>query len=230
MKNEPIQIEKAAPIYIAYADDHSLVRKSIIDYIQRLGGIEIMIEASNGKDLIEKMTAAERLPDVCLIDIVMPKMNGFETVAMIKKRWADMKLLVLSGFLTEEYVIRMILSGADGYLTKGADALDIKQAIIDLHQTGWCNSELVTPKFLKSVRAGKYDLPHLTGKEIELLKLSIEDKTYEEIAVLMDTTPKSVEGHRSRLYAKLEVRTRAGLAMYAVRYGYVAIGSGVTPL
>jgi two-component system, NarL family, invasion response regulator UvrY len=228
--NESFQTKQPAPIYIAYAEDHSFVRTSVIDYLHRLGGIEIMIEAGNGRELIERIAASDQLPDVCLIDIVMPKMNGFEAVATIKKKWGDMKLLVLSGYLTEEYVIRMILSGADGYLTKNADPLAIKQSILDLHQTGWCNSELFTPKFLKSVRSGKYDLPHLTGKEIELLKLSIEDKTYEEIAVLMESTPKSIEGHRSRLYAKLEVKTRAGLAMYAVRYGYVAIGSGVSPL
>ncbi len=218
------------PVYIAYAEDHSFVRTTVVDYLQKLGGIEIMIQAGNGRELIEKIAAAKTLPQVCLIDIVMPEMNGFETVATIKKRWGKMKLLVLSGYLTEEYVIRMILSGADGYLTKNADPMDIKQAIIDLHQTGWCNTELITPKFLRSVRSGKYDLPHLTGKEIQLLKLSIQDKTYEEIAVLMDSTPKSIEGHRSRLYTKLEVKTQAGLAMYAVRYGYVTIDPGISPL
>lgn len=218
------------PVYIAYAEDHSFVRTTIVDYLQKLGGIEIMIQAGNGRELIEKISAAKILPQVCLIDIAMPEMNGFETVVAIKKRWSKIKLLVLSGFLSEEYVIRMILSGVDGYLTKNSDAMVIKQAIIDLHQTGWCNTELITPKFLKSVRSGKFDLPHLTGKEIQLLKLSIQDKTYEEIAALMDSTPKSIEGHRSRLYAKLEVKTRAGLAMYAVRYGYVTIDSGISPL
>ena len=189
-------------VSIAYAEDHAVVRTTVVDYLHRLGGVEVVIQAANGRELIDRIAAAKTLPQVCVIDIVMPEMNGFETVVQLRRKWGEMKILVLSGYITEEYVIKMILSGADGYLTKNADPLEIKKAIIDIVETGWYNTEQFTQKFINSVRKGQVELPHLTGKELQLLKLSIQDKTFDEIGVLMHTTPKSVEGHRSRLYTK----------------------------
>lgn len=218
------------PIYVAYAEDHDMVRETVVGFLENLGGIKFIIQAENGKDLISKIEDAAIKPDVCLIDIVMPEMNGFDTVARIKRTWEGMKVLVLSSYLTEEYLIKMILSGTDGYLTKKANPVEIKKAICDVHEHGLYNTELFTPHFVNEVRNKKRTLPQLSAKELQLLKLSIEDKTYEEIAVLMNLTSKSVEGHRIRLFQKLGIKTRAGLAMYAVKYGYVAIESGILPL
>lgn len=221
--------EDTRPIYVAYAEDHDMVRETVVDFLEKLGGIKFVVQAENGKELIDKIEKATIKPDVCLIDIVMPHMNGFDTVCNLKRIWSEMKVLVLSGYQNEEYMIKMILSGADGYLTKKSNPLEIKKAIVDVHEFGLYNTELFTPQFVNKVRNHRKTLPELTGKELQLLKLSIEDKTYEEIAVIMNITPKSVEGHRMRLFHKLGVRTRAGLAMYAVKYGYVVMDSGIQP-
>ena len=228
--NDQTKTNYSSPVSIAYAEDHLAVRTAIVDYLERLGGIEVIIQAGNGRELIEKIAGAENRPQVCLVDIVMPELNGFETVTIIKRKWPDMKILILSGHLTEDYLIRMILSGVDGYLTKNADPLEIKKAVINIVETGWHNTDQFTQKFINSVRNGRVELPVLSGKEIQLLKLSIEDKTFQEIGALMNISDKSVEGHRSRLYTKLGVKTRAGLAMYAIRYGFVAIDPGASPL
>lgn len=217
-------------INVAYAEDHDLVRGTVIEYLENLGGIKVIIEAGNGRELISRIEDSSVMPDVCLVDIIMPEMNGFETVANIKRKWNDIKILVLSGFLSEEYLIKMILAGANGYLTKKVKPREIKKAIEDVHEFGLYNSELFTPRFINDVRNKRIALPQLTGKEIQLLKLSIEDKTFDEIAQLMNTSSKSIEGHRNRLYTKLGIKTRAGLAIYAVRFGYVAIDPGISPL
>lgn len=216
-------------IKVAYAEDHDMVRETVVDFLEKLGGIRFIIQAENGRELIEKIESSKVKPDVCLIDIVMPEMNGFDTVARLRRLWPEMKILILSGYQNEEYLIKMILSGADGYLTKKSNPVDIKRAIVDVHEYGLYNTELFTTKFINDVRSNRISIPHLTGKELQLLKLSIEDKTYEEIAAIMNITLKSVEGHRLRLFHKLEVKTRAGLAMYAVKYGYVTIDSGILP-
>lgn len=218
------------PIYVAYAEDHDLLRATVIEYLEKLNGIKIIIEADNGRDLLRRIESSVVKPEICLIDIVMPQMNGFETVVSIKSRWPQMKVLVLSGHLSEEYLIRMILSGADGYLTKKVKPKEIKKALEDIKEFGLYNTELFTTQFVNSVRMKKIELPELSPKELQLLKLSIEDLTFDEIAVQMFSTPKSVEGHRSRLYAKLGVKTRAGLALYAIRNGYVPIDTGIAPL
>jgi two-component system invasion response regulator UvrY len=215
--------EDAAPIYVAYAEDHKMVRETVIDFMEKLGGIKFILQAENGKELIAKIENSPIKPDVCLIDIVMPVMNGFDTVTGIKRTWDSIKVLVLSGYFSEEYLIKMILSEADGYLTKKSNPTDIHKAIIDVHETGMYNTELFTRQFVNQVRNKRKFVPELTAKESQLLKLSIEDKTYEEIAAIMNLTAKSAEGHRIRLFQKLGVKTRAGLVMYAIRYGYVTI-------
>ncbi|HTN45199.1 MAG TPA: response regulator transcription factor [Flavipsychrobacter sp.] len=215
--------DNPAPIYVAYAEDHKMVRETVIDFMEKLGGIKFILQAENGRELIAKIENSPIKPDVCLIDIVMPIMNGFETVTGIKKMWDNIKVLVLSGYFSEEYFIKMILSEADGYLTKKSNPVDIHKAIIDVHETGIYNTELFSRQFVNEVRNKRKLPPELTAKELQLLKLSIEDKTYEEIAAIMNLTAKSVEGHRIRLFQKLGVKTRAGLAMYAVKYGYVTI-------
>lgn len=214
-------------IKLAYAEDENLLRTTLVEFLENLGGVRFTIQAENGKELIEKISQAEEKPDVCLVDIRMCKMDGFDTVVEIKKKWADIKVLALSGYSREEYLIRMVLCGADGYLTKNVHPREVLNAVRSVYEYGFYNTELLTPRFVSEVHNRRKTLPELSAKEIQLLECSILDKTYDEIATVMNLTRKSVEGHRTRLFQKIGVRTRAGLTMYAVRHGYVSLEAGI---
>lgn len=217
------------PIYVAFAEDHMTVRETVPLFLEMQGGIKVIIKASNGDDLLQRIERSTIKPDVCLMDIMMPKMNGFEAVSRLKHKWPEIKILVLSGFLREEYIIKMIRSGANGYLSKDCHPKEIKKAILEVMRNDIYNSENFTPRLIAAVREDETKIPKLTEKEMQLLKWCIEDMTYAEIAQHMQTSQKSVEGYRNKLFHKLGVKTKVGLAMYAIRYGYVTIEPGIKP-
>ena len=178
-------------------------------------------EAGDGQEGLKKLEQGAY--DLCICDIKMPKMDGFETVSAIKHRWPEMKILALSGYQREEFIIKMILAGVHGYLSKSDHPREISNAIKEVHRNDYYYGEHFSPKLLAAVRSHEKSMPELTEMETQLLRLSLEDLTYAEIAKIMQTTPKSVEGYRSKLFQKLGVKSKVGLAKYAVRFGYVSI-------
>ena len=216
-------------IHIAYADDHVVVRKGIIAILQSLGGIVVDADASNGRELIERLEALPRLPHICMLDINMPVMNGFDTIVALKKRWPALRILVLTIFETEHYIIRMIRNGANGYLLKSCDPDEIKRALTEIHQYGSYHSTQAPVHFTRAIQQNLIRLPSLTEKEATLLKYACTDLTYAEIAVKMKTTPRSVEGYRDSIFKKLQVSSRVGLALYAVQAGLVPLEIGASP-
>jgi len=210
-------------IHIAFADDHKAVRKGIISFLNGLGGIVVDIEANNGKELIKQLEKAKRLPDVCILDINMPQMDGFETLTEIMKRWQSMKVLILTVHDAELYVIRMIRNGANGYLLKSCDPEEIKKALFTIHTKGVYFSDVISSQFFHAVQNKEIKLPNFTAKEVEVLKYCCTDLSYAQIAEKMRTTSRSVEGYRDSLFKKLKVNSRVSLALYAVQFGYVPL-------
>ena len=210
-------------IRVAYADDHKVVRKGIISFINRLGGIQVDIEADNGRDLIKQIEAAKEIPDICMLDINMPEMNGFDTIIELKKKWPDIKVLVLTVFDVEIYIIRMIMYGANGYLLKSCDPDEIKNAIVSIYNHGMYYSDVVTRHFFNSVKNKEIKIPNLTGREIQVLNLCCGDLSYAQIAEKIGTTTRSVEGYRDSLFKKLNTNSRVSLAMFAVQFGLVPV-------
>ena len=208
-------------IHIAYAEDHTLVRKGIISFINNLGGIEVDIDVDNGRDLVNEIAKANRIPDVCLLDINMPGMNGFDTVIELKKRWPHIKILVLTVFDIEIYIVRMIMIGANGYLLKSCNPEEIKEAIVSIFCNGMYFSELVTHNFVQDIKTGVITIPNLTGREMQVLKYSCSELNYAQIAEKLGTTTRSVEGYRDSLFRKLKVHNRVSLALFAVQFGLV---------
>lgn len=213
------------PITVAYADDHIAVRKGIISYLHDLGGIKVILEANNGRELIEQLDKCTKRPDVCLIDIKMPEMNGFETVSIIKQKWADQKILILSTYTEDMYVIRMIRAGVNGFLSKACDPEEIKKALISIFRDGVYSSDLYVEKAMLSVRNPKLMIPNLSERERRFLILSCSDYTYAQIAQVMVCTAKSVEGYRDSLFKKLQIKNRASLVLFAIKSGIVPIDS-----
>jgi DNA-binding NarL/FixJ family response regulator len=186
--------------------------------------MSVVAEAGNGRELIHKIQSAKVLPDVCIVDINMPEMNGYETAAEIKKLWPDIKILALSMYDTELNVIKMLRNGANGYVLKDSDPEDLKVAIQKVHRDGFYHSELVTGRMLNILHDpdGKLNV-ELNDREIKFLQLACTEMTYKEIAEQMYLSPRTIDGYREDLFKKLSVTSRTGLAIYAIKAGLVNI-------
>jgi two-component system, NarL family, invasion response regulator UvrY len=209
-------------IHLAVADDHAIVRKGICAIIQSFGGFEIDIEADNGEELINKLEKAKTIPDICLLDINMPQKNGYDALIDIKIKWPTIKILVLTIFTNEYAIIRMLRSGANGYILKNCNPLDLKNALLTIQKSGYFHSDFLSTKANTEVS----QLPKITDKEIQFLSLCCIDGGYKEIADLMGLSVRTVEGYRDSLFEKLKIKTRTGLVMYAISIGIVPFSSG----
>lgn len=216
-------------IRVAFADDHTTVRKTVAAFLTGLGGIEVVVQAANGKELVDAIETLEEKPDVAILDINMPVMNGFETVHTLKERWDNIKILVLTTFMDELYVCKMIRYGANGYLSKDCDPEEIKRALVAINEHGMYYSDFFVEKMAVVVKDKKKE-PRITERELQFMKHCISDLTYFQIASLMKTTQKSVEGYRDSLFRKLGVNSRVGLAVFAIKSGLVAIDTMSLPM
>lgn len=216
-----MELEIQQPVLLAYAEDHSLVRDALVEKLEQTGKIKVIITADNGADLIKSIKHSKVLPDVCLLDIEMPVMDGFETAAALKKQWSSIKIIALSGYETELYQMRMIKCGADAYLNKRTRNSELLRAILAVHNNDVYNTELFT-NVAQLKRKAETKL-NFNGIEEQLLKYCGEERTLNEIAKMIGQPPKSIEMYRYKLYQKIGVKNRVGLLLYAIRNGYVTI-------
>ena len=211
-------------INIALADDHVILRKGVAEILSKFEGLSVIMEAGNGRELITKLEQATTLPDVCIIDINMPVMNGYETALEVHKTWPDIKILALSMYDTELNVIRMLRSGACGYVLKDSDPGDLRVAIERVHKYGFYHSELVTGRMLEILHNQDNKKENeLNDRELTFLRLSCTELTYKEIADQMFLSPRTIDGYRESLFKKLNITTRTGLAVYAIKAGVVQL-------
>ncbi|MFY7965783.1 MAG: response regulator [Chitinophagaceae bacterium] len=210
---------------IVLIDDHKLFRKSLADWLATQN-FRVLFEANNGKEFIEKLNT-ENLPQVVLMDINMPMMNGFETTAWIQQNQPSIKVLAISMYDTEMNIIKMLKCGAKGYLLKDSEPQEVALAINTIADKGFYYSDLVNDKLINAINETGYkqkrinNLLEITSREIELLHLICTELTYKEIADKMCVSPKTVEGYREALFEKLNIHSRVGLVMYAIKNGIV---------
>ncbi len=212
-------------INIALADDHVLLRKGLSGMISQLG-YNVVFEADNGLDLIEKMRLHPG-PDLVLMDINMPRMDGYETTAWLRENHPLVRVIALSMYDDESAIIRMIKNGAGGYILKDSETQELKAAISAVMTNGFYYSELLTGKLVHSVHQMSEEdtqaksLLKLTEREIEFLKLACTEMTYKSIAAHMHVSPRTIDGYRDDLFEKLHLKTRIGLVLYALKNGIV---------
>jgi len=209
-------------IKVAIAEDHEIVRKGVIQIIQAFGGYNIEIEASDGKELYQKLSAAEELPDIVVMDISMPGWNGYETLDAIRKKWPKLKVLILTMHKHEFAIIKMFRSGANGYLLKNSPPQELRKALQSIFDNGLYFSEVASSNLLHRLQHSNI-LPSFNEHEIELLKFCHTDLTYKEIADKMTLSERSVAGYRTNLFEKLHVNSRAGLVVCAIQMGLVPV-------
>jgi DNA-binding NarL/FixJ family response regulator len=210
---------------VALVDDHALLRSGLAGVINTFGEYKVVFEADNGKQFIEQLKKNEK-PDVVLMDITMPEMDGFETTKWIKNNVPDIKVLVLSMMDDDNSIIKMLQNGAKGYILKDSKPDILRTALREVSEKGFFLNDIVSAKLVHMINKGETS----TGKEIELsdkekefLKWCCTDKSYKEIAEEMHISPRAVESMRSNLFEKLETLSRVGLAMYAIRNGLVRV-------
>ncbi len=213
---------------IAVIDDHTLFRKGLIALINVFPQYEVMLEACNGKDFIDKLDP-NHLPEIVLMDISMPEMDGYATCEWLKNNYPEIKVLALSTMDAETAIIKMIRSGAKGYIVKDADLAELKLAFSELLTVGFFYNELVSRKVIHSINriVDENDqintLQKLSENELTFLRLSCSEKTYQEIAAEMFKSEKTIDGYRAELFKKLNVTSRVGMVMFAIKNGIVQL-------
>ena len=211
-------------INIAIADDHTLIRKGIVEIISSFKQYKVIIEAGNGAELLSAINESDQMPDICILDISMPVMNGYETLLIIKRTWPEMKVLVLTMFNNEFSILKMVLGGAKGYLLKDCTPAELELALNNLYRYNLHHSELV-PEEMFDKEKYKHLKPHqkITDKELLFLKYCCTELHYREIAELMEVSVRTVHAYRDSLFDKLGLKTRIGLVMYATSIGVIPI-------
>jgi DNA-binding NarL/FixJ family response regulator len=211
---------------IALADDHILLRNALASLIDTFDHCKVIQQAGDGEELIEQIIQGCR-PDVVILDLNMPKKDGYEAAVWLRKNFPQIHVMMLTMYDSESALIRLLQAGVKGFLKKDIHPSELKFAIQSVVQSGYYYSHNTTGKLANLFRANgdKTSSLHknmLTEQEIEFLKFASSELTYKEIAQKMSLNPRSVDSLRDHLFDKLDVRSRVGLAMYAIRHGLVA--------
>ena len=210
---------------VLLADDHELVRAGIRALLEKMPDVEVVGEASNGREALELVKS--QLPNLVLMDIAMPELGGLETLPRIIKNFPAIKVVILSGHVTEDYVSRALRSGASGYMVKDAAAVELELVLKAVAQDKIYLSPLISRIIINSYmeRAGGElsPLERLTSRQREILQMIAEGKNTKEIASTLEISVKTVEAHRLQLMARLDIHDVPGLVRYAIRNGMVDV-------
>ena len=213
---------------LALVDDHKLFRKGLISLIEMAtaGSAQIIFEADNGADMVQKLEA-DNVPDIVLMDINMPHMDGFETVGWLAQHYPGVHVLVVSMIDKEDSIVRMLRLGVKGYLSKDVEPAILNEAITTITAGNYYYTDFVTGRLIHTLvtDAGRQEQRHamLNAREKEFIQWACSELTYNEIALKMFASPKTIDSYRASLFEKLGVKSRVGLALYAVRSGLVGL-------
>ena len=209
-------------IKIAFVDDHKMFRHSVCQIINSWENCKVVIESSNGNQLLKEIEIGDR-PDLVISDLRMPEMNGFEMINEISVRYPKIKILVCTMFDSTETILQSIKCGAHGYIKKCSDLPQLKTAIFEIIQSGFYFSELETSRVLKNfVNSGEIPIKNeINEEEYIFLKLLATNLTYKEIADKMKATIRHIEYIRSNLFSRFEVKSKIGLVVYALEKGLI---------
>ncbi len=212
-------------IKIAIADDYKIYRDGLKVGLSADDNLEIIAEADNGEDLMKVLET--NAPDVILMDLKMPIMDGMEATKQVRKKYPSIKVLVITMYEDDKFIIHLMENGANGYLLKNAEPDEIIKSIYAVYENGYYFNDVVNKALLKKLVLKNNLKPSfnqnidLTEREQEVLKMICDEKTAAEIAKEIFLSPRSVEGIRQRLIEKIGVRNTAGLVMFAVKNGIV---------
>lgn len=211
-----------ATIKIAIADDHALFRRGMVSLLKSIEGFEMVLEASNGQELIDAIPQMH--PDLIIMDLQMPVMDGMKATEHIKKNWPDIKVIVISMHDEDQFVTHLMELGANGYLLKDTDTEEVELAIRTIikedYYYGPFLNKVMHRRFLDKSRKKEANLGnkiHFSERELEIIQLVCEGLTTVQIADKVCLSNRTVDGHRNSIMDKLGVKNTAGVVVYAVK-------------
>lgn len=211
---------------VALVDDHVLLRNSLSRIIGNFEEYIVLFEADNGQHFIDQVTQ-KNTPDIVLLDISMPVMNGFETAEWIKNNLPETKVLVLSMMDNESSIIRMIHLGASGYILKDSKPTILKEAFDCIIKKGFYSNDLISSSMLHHLNMGNQKIQqkilNFSEKEKDFIKHACTEMTYKEIATVMNISPRTIDMYRDVIFEKLSIKSRVGLVLFAIKEGLVII-------
>lgn len=214
-------------VNVIIADDHELMSRGICTLVNSIPDHEVIYEARNGKELVRYLeTGGNQLPDIILLDINMPVMDGFKTMEWMQINHPELPVLALTINDDDASVINMLRLGVKGYLLKETDSEELVLAMKTILNRGFYSSEIASAKLLQAVMQPKGAMAVKVGlkeRELEFLKLACTDLTYTQIADRMCLSPKTVDHYRDALFEKFEVKSRVGLVIFAIKNRLVQI-------
>jgi DNA-binding NarL/FixJ family response regulator len=203
-------------IPIGIIDDHQLFLKSLSLMLASFKDYEVVVEALNGKDLQEKLKAKKQLPEIILIDVNMPVMDGIATAAWVNEHHPSIKLVALSMNDTDKAIIGMIKAGCCAYLLKDTHPNELEKALNEIIAKGYYNADVSNINYRRLLQAEK-DAISMSENEKKFLQYACSDLTYKQIADKMNLSERTIDGYRQNLFQKLNVQSRVGLALEAIR-------------
>jgi DNA-binding NarL/FixJ family response regulator len=214
-------------IKVAIADDEALFRKGMKLILDSQSELEVVLEAENGKDLLDQLSQTKELPDILLLDLKMPEMNGIEAAKILQKDYPTLKTIVLSTHFSRAFIINMIELSAVAYLPKNSLPAEVIETIEAVYKNGfYYNSEvlaIIRENIISKKKPKAQFSLDLTSREKEVLQLICEQCTAPEIAEKLFISPRTVDGHRNNLLLKLDCRNVAGLVVFALQHQIVDI-------
>lgn len=205
---------------IVIVDDHLLIAKALRSIISNFERFEVLYECENGDELQKKLTQKNNIPNIVLLDISMPVLDGFDTAKWLKENHPQILIMALSMQDDDMSLIKMIKNGAKSYLLKNTHPAELEKALLGLVQNGYYYPEWAASKVFASIGQENHQTTiNITNREKEFLTYTVTEMSYREISEKMLCSPRTVESYRDSLFEKLELKTRVGLAVYAIKNG-----------
>lgn len=203
---------------IVVVDDHTLLSQAISGLVDSFDNFNVLYTCKNGQEFIDQLVFENKRPDIVLMDVNMPIMDGIETTAHLRDHFPDIKVLALSVEEEEHTILKMLRAGAKGYLLKDTEKSALHKALEELVSHGFHHTNTVSKILVKSL--DEDSSLALKSREIEFIKHACTEMTYNEIADKMFLSPKTVQGYRDSVFSKLNLKNRTGLVIYAIKNGY----------
>lgn len=211
-------------IKIGLVDDQHLFLKLLSLLLSNLNGFSVVLEASHGKELQEKIAAGIPLPDIMLIDVNMPVMNGLQTAKWLHTSYPSVRMVALTMHEIEETVVEMLKAGCCSYLLKNTPPEHLEQALTEIYLNNYFNSFINNTNLSDLLLHTRYSTRQVVGeREHEFLQYACSDLTYKEIASIMDLSQRTIDGYRESLFSKFNVQSRTGMVLEGIKRGLVKI-------